>query len=820
IIAPPMQADERLYPEPQATIKEAIADAGGNEVLFVCSVDDTGMVSEVRIRARGNPVTVLAPAHEVERGDVIIHNHPSGTLSPSGADLEVASQLSRIGVGMYIVDNEVDRVYVVTEPLLLEAIEPLDTFELVRLIDDDGPLAGAMPSFEVRESQQLLLEAVAEAFGEDRVLFAEAGTGVGKSLAYLIPALAWAKQNNERIVVSTATINLQQQLVEKDIPIAQRLLGSDVSAVLVKGRGNYLCRARLEEELKEQSLFNEESADLEALREWAEVTETGSRSDAPFYPADSLWERVNSDPDSCSAAKCRSQKPHCFVVQARRRAAKAHILIVNHHLLFSDLSLRLQAVGFDATAVLPPFKRLIFDEAHEVETSATSFFSESFSRLSIAKQLRRLVRRKRGRELGILSGLAEGYGEGHAFSRLRGLIPGVEEAAAAIDATATASLREDSSLWLRPDSDSLPPASLREGLEALRLALGELLDALQQDLSNLPEEATEDPLFLEARGVYRRLGRVSELCGILQDPAARPDSVCWLELSSRKKGDAYTRFTVSPLEIGNLMKEAVYDQYPSVLFLSATLTIQGSFEFYRRRLGSHHLEADRLVESTYPSPFAFRERVLLGIPTDGPLPTEEGYETFLAKLVLESVERSGGGALILFTSYQLLMETYGAVAPTLRERGISCLYQGEDERSRLLGRFSADMASVLFATDSFWAGVDAPGETLKLVVVTRLPFRVPTHPVTLARMAAIERTGGNPFMDFSVPEAITRLRQGFGRLMRHRRDRGVVLIADARIVKKQYGSLFLASLPETQRIIAGTGEVFERVERFLEETSE
>ncbi len=197
IIALPMDADERLGPEPQETIREAIADAGGNEVLFVCSVDETGMVSEVRIRARGNPVTVLAPAHEVERGDVVIHNHPSGKLTPSGADLEVASQLSRIGVGMYIVDNDVDRIYVVTEPLLLEAIKPLDSFELVRLIDDDGPLAGAMQSFEVRESQQLLLEAVADAFGEDRVLFAEAGTGVGKSLAYLIPALAWAKQNNE-----------------------------------------------------------------------------------------------------------------------------------------------------------------------------------------------------------------------------------------------------------------------------------------------------------------------------------------------------------------------------------------------------------------------------------------------------------------------------------------------------------------------------------------------------------------------------------------------------------------------------------------------
>jgi ATP-dependent DNA helicase DinG len=811
-----MKASERIDPHVIESMKEAIADTGGNEVLFVCTVDEDARITGIDVRARGNLDSVPAPDLHMQQGHVVVHNHPGGRLQPSRADLDVAANLSAQGIGSFIVDNAVHEVYVIVEPFLGVETEPIDGEELAALLDDGGGLSRLHTDFEPRPSQIEMLERVADAFNEDRLCVAEAGTGVGKSLAYLIPAFAWAERNDERVVISTATINLQQQIMEKDTPLVQKLLGTDLEAVLVKGRGNYLCLNRLDEAIEEDStLFSEPSGELTAIRDWAQSTATGSRTDLPFYPSGELWSRVNSDPDSCSGLRCRNREG-CFVMKARREAARARVLVVNHHLLFSDLALRLRGLGFHNTAILPPFHRLVFDEAHTLEDSATSYFSESFSRLSVVKYLNRLLRERRGRRLGLLLRLESLGCDTEALAEATALVTAVREQAEVVnEVTAAGLLGRATTLWVRDEPPDALSEQARDALRELQDRLLALVEKVQTAVKNLSEEAQEDPIVYDVRLSVRRLQDISALCEGIRTPETRPERVYWVEKRVLTGGQTLARFVSTPVDVTDVMQEAVYEPYKTVVFASATLSVNESFAFWERRIGLDAVEEERRAEHIFPSPFDFAGRVLLGVPDDAPLPDSLQYQGFLSEFVRRALTLSEGRALVLFTSYDMLAATYEAVRPALAELGITAFRQGEDERSRLLAGFNTDTASVLFATQSFWQGVDSPGETLTLLILCKLPFRVPTHPVQLARMEAIRREDGNPFRDLSLPDAVTRLKQGFGRLMRHRRDRGVVLIPDARVVRKNYGSVFLNSLPDTARSVKSADRLLADVEDFL-----
>jgi ATP-dependent DNA helicase DinG len=810
-----MKATERIDEDVITAMRDAIAQTGGNEVLFVCTVDEDARIVEIDVRARGNLDSVPAPELHMQQGNVIVHNHPGGRLQPSRADLDVAANLSAQGIGSFIVDNEVDEVYVIVEPFLGTPVQPVDGAALAALLDDGGELSRIHPDFEPRPSQIEMLETVAAALNEDRLCVTEAGTGVGKSLAYLIPAFAWAEQNDERVVISTATINLQQQIIEKDIPLVQKLLDTDLEAVLVKGRGNYLCLNRLDEAIEEDStLFSEPSDELAAVRDWAHTTATGSRTDLPFYPSAELWSRVNSDPDSCSGLRCRNREG-CFVMKARREAARARVLVVNHHLLFSDLALRLSGLGFHNTAILPPFHRLIFDEAHTLEDSATSYFSQAFSRLSVLKYMNRLLRERRGRRLGLLLRLEALGCDKDALAEAAGLVAAVREQADAVNGVVAAELGPTTSLWVRDEPPDALSAGAGDALRELQDRLLALVEAVQKAIRGLSEEQQEDPIVYDLRLTLRRIQDISALCEGIRTPETRPERVYWVERRVLQGGQKLVRFVSTPVDVTDVMQEAVYEPYRTVVFASATLSVNESFEFWERRVGLDAVDAERRDARIFPSPFDFATRVLLGVPEDAPLPDAPGYQGFLSEFVRQALTLSEGRALVLFTSYDMLSTTYETVRPALAELGITALRQGEDERSRLLAGFNSDTASVLFATQSFWQGVDSPGETLTLLILCKLPFRVPTHPVQRARMEAIRREDGNPFRDLSLPDAVTRLKQGFGRLMRHRRDRGVVLITDARVVRKNYGSVFLNSLPQTARSVKPADRVLADLEDFL-----
>lgn len=828
-----MRAEQRISLRVIEEIREAIADANGNEVFLVGKLGDDGKVESVTVGARGNEESVPVLSPHLADGDVIIHNHPSGGTRPSGADLAIAARLGNQGIGFFIVDNSLEEVYVVAEPVEAHEIQPLDEDELAAGLSPDGALSRLYPLFEERPSQVDMLRLVCRAFNGNEICAAEAGTGVGKSLAYLLPAVAWAIQNGERVVVSTNTINLQQQLVEKDIPLVKKVLGQDLKVVLVKGRRNYLCLHRLNEALDELGLFDERDPDLLSIREWARTTETGSRTDLSFYPTEETWSKVCSEADACLGLRC-SHREGCFVLKARREAASAKILIANHHLLFADLAFRMAGSGFDDPAVLPPFRRLIFDEAHNVEKAASSFFSQSFSRLMILRFLGRLHRRRKGKPTGHFPALARRLGRSALSKRVPELIEAVSARAEELDEVSLALMGEESALLL--DAGVMPDfrESVGGALGNLSFAIRELGNAFDEVFEKLgAREAggqeggkpTDDDLVWDCRVQLSRLSGITDICDRFRTEEVGSNDIFWMEALKSGRGaregkERTVRLVITPLDIGPLMREAVFEPIKTVIFTSATLTVAGSFTFWAGRIGlSGSIGREPLFQS-FPSPFNYQEHVLLGVPTDAPAPDSPKQKEFLARFISKALLKSHGAGLVLFTSYSLLRDVYAAAQEELGRAGIRILKQGDDDRARLLDAFRAERSSVLFATDSFWEGVDAPGETLQVVILCRLPFRVPSEPVLKARMTAIEERGGNPFGELSLPDAVVRMRQGFGRLMRRYDDTGVVLILDPRIVTRKYGAVFLESLPRTMRSIAPAAEVLRAVAAFFGQKKE
>lgn len=808
-----MHANERFTPDAAEALRDAIADAGGNEVFVAGKLDTQGLIAEVVVAARGGKASVPALSGFLDRGDVLIHNHPSGFLIPSDADMSVASRVGENGVGSYIVDNEVQEVYVVAEPVRAKAIAALDPDQLAGVLEAGGKLASRLKDYEPRASQLDLVKAITKAMNQGSVLAAEAGTGVGKSFAYLIPALAWAARNKERVAVSTATINLQRQLMDKDIPLVASIFKKNLKAVLVKGRGNYLCQARLLDALDEEGLFADADHPLRRIADWAETSPNGDRADLSFWPEDAIWSRVCSEADDCLGLRC-PYREKCFVLKVKRDAADSDLLVANHHILFSDLAARSSGAGYEATAVLPPFSIVILDEAHAIESSATSFFSCELARFSVYKQLSRLYRERRGRKFGVMVKLQNVKGlSAELFKRLPLAIDALRETMAEADASALLLLGTGLNFRLTVPSEALDKMVLFP-LSRLERSILEVANILKSALEDMPDEAAQEQAVQETELALKRLVELASLCSRFCRFEDDPEFVYWLDRGKTGQGEAFVRFCITPISIAQLMNESVFEPFRSTICLSATLSVGGSFGFWKQRVGL--TLSDAPADCTlFPSPFPYESNAMLGTPTDAPTPDDPSWQNWINCAVYDLIAASGGRALVLFTSYQVLRLCWESVKPRLDALGLSAFRQGDDERSRLMDMFKANIASVLFATDSFWEGVDAPGETLELVIITKLPFRVPTDPIQMARAEAVEKHGGNAFMDLSLPEAVIRFKQGFGRLIRHSDDRGAVVVLDARLLKKRYGQLFIASLPPCIRSFVPLKELCGTIKTFI-----
>ena len=814
-------------------IRVEIERAGGREVCFLASVDEARVVRDPRAVARGNFAAVLVAARDASEGGVMLHNHPNGALEPSEADLGVAAQLYEQGLGTAIVDNEADRLYVVVEPPKPRVRVALDGDSLAEVLAPGGALAARFSEYEDRPGQREMLSAIVDRFNDGGIAVLEAGTGTGKSLAYLLPAARWAQENGGRTVLSTNTINLQEQLADKDLPLVRELVG-DVRWALVKGRGNYVSirRALLAAD-GQGSLFEEDRSDeVAALLNWIGNTEDGSLSDLPFSPADETWEEVRSDPDICLRARC----PHfqeCFYQRSRRQAAAAELLVVNHHLLFTDLAVRRATQNYTHAAVLPPYQRVVLDEAHNVEDAATSHLGVEITRRGLYRAMSRLDRRGRG----ILTAIYEALGDSENGPELRQRVenrvrPALSRARAEVEGFIERLEPHvpdgEGAVRLGPSGVG-EPADHEDVTERLKGTLA-ALGSLEREVAELrarieiSEELAErlEGRMLDLRSIERRLAASVHGIRLVLAPGEDDASfVRWLETRGRGKRTNLV-LAAAPIEVGALLRDSLFKRVETGILTSATLTTKRRFDFLRGRLGIgdagvHDDDSEvEVTEHIVMSSFDFSTQTMLGIVTDLPAP-ESGVDAFhraTAEVVGGFAHITDGGLFVLFTAHGALRSVASALRALGTDSHWPLFVQGEDDRHRLLERFVIAGRGILLGTTSFWEGVDVPGDPLRGLVIQKLPFRVPTEPITAARMEALERHGTDPFQHFMLPHAALRLKQGFGRLIRSRNDRGAVLILDDRIVTRRYGRYLRDSLPDAPLVKGAWSDVERRVRDF------
>ena len=654
-----------------------------------------------------------------------------------------------------------------------------------------GALSHTHPAYEFRRGQLQMAQAVEQALEEKRHLIVEAGTGTGKTLAYLMPVI----RSGKRVIISTGTKNLQEQLFYKDVPfLEQALFGNheaDASAVqpeqapgrlsvcYMKGRNNYLCRKKLYD-LTDQPVLSglEEIEQYRAIAAWEKTTATGDRAELAELPETSaLWHKIDARSDACIGQKC-SEWERCFITEMRRRGMESDIIIVNHHLFFADLAIKLQAEGAPDAGILPEAAAVIFDEAHELEDVAGNYFGISVSNLRVedlARDVEASLQHNR-----MLSASLSG---------------------------ALGSLREKSQFFF----SLLPPGEGRFAFETRRefleengdefLALNQSLMRLAGELEGLPQKPEE---------IFNFVRRVQELqvqLGFAMESDDR-NTVFWIERRGgrtnspqRHRGTEKTRegfsgrqnvfLQATPIDVGPILRECLWSKLECAVLTSATLAVGGGFEYIRQRLGLEHAR-----ESVLPSHFDYENQALFYVPPDLPDARTPQFTAKAAQRIRQLLEITRGRAFVLFTSYAQMNEIYQRL---LGELEFPMLRQGDAPKSVLLEEFRLTPNAVLFATSSFWQGVDVQGEQLSCVIIDRLPFAVPSDPVVAARVKAIDADGGNAFFQYQVPAAVITLKQGFGRLIRSLQDRGLLVLLDNRILKKQYGRVFIESLPNYKK---------------------
>ncbi len=650
----------------------------------------------------------------------------------------------------------------------MDSLKEADQLDIEEIIGSEGVISHSYSGFETRPEQIQMAKAVQKALVKKQHLAVEAGTGVGKSFAYLVPLIKQAHHSDFKVVVSTYTITLQEQLINKDIPFLADALPYQFTAVLAKGRGNYICLRRLNYVLsRQQMLFKGLDKNLSKILDWSIQTKDGSLSDLGFLPPAQVWDAVRSEHGNCRGRKC-PRFHDCFYWRARRSLESADIIVANHALLFSDLVLKEQETG-----ILPDYKYVVIDEAHNIEHVAEGSFGVNVTNNMVTFLLNGLYNPRTGK--GVL-----------AFSSAKNIIALVGQCLE----SAKVFFRQIQAWYEHAKEETngrcqanFVDDNITESIRNLRLAL----DKLAKNIRDVDEQFE----------IIRYIDRCEALEQNLRRFLNQPDEdyVYWVE--TEKTRSAAITLRATPINVGPDVKKCLFDKFESVILTSATLSCDGTdektgFNFFSSRVGLEDYEALKLG-----SPFDYEKQVTMYIEADLPEPNQKEFQAEAIDVIKKYLRLTSGKAFVLFTSYSMLNSMADELSDWLAQNGISLLQQGTGtDRTTLLDTFKTDTSSVLFGTDSFWQGVDVPGEALSNVIIVRLPFAVPNHPLIQSRIEKIRQQGHNPFFQYQLPSAIIKFKQGFGRLIRSKTDRGIVVILDSRIIRKTYGKQFLSAVPK------------------------
>jgi ATP-dependent DNA helicase DinG len=810
----------------------------GQEVAILGNVDRNGIVCEVEALAYGNSNAAPVAMMETLQCDVLIHNHPSDEKSPhppfergsqgdlalraSEADINLASQLANKKIGFYIIDNACKAVNVIFKP---EARYYLEENEVEDIFKEKGLLSKNIAYYEPREEQLNLVRGIINAVNASKILISEAGTGTGKSLSYLIPASIWALQNKKRVIVSTQTINLQQQIFNKDMHIVEKVvrqyLNKEIHYSVLIGKGNYLCKKKLTEIIRDRekrdSLFTseEEYEIIFEIEKWSRNCQEGTINEFGGFVRDEVWEEIACDSASCSKRKCVFYSD-CFYYRARMEAEKSNLIIANHSLTFSSIDEE------SRRSSLPFFSGIIFDEAHHAEDVALKSLSQDFSIQSLLYHLRKIYSFKGGKAMGLLP-LLEKKSRLQAYAELQQDLESLTKEILGLERNLTDFIFTGSDIlkpYLKESSSVGVDEEFIASVDFERLfdALSEVFNGINRFLSSFEFFASRvKEISVNREGIdvlssisYRAtvLSEAKNVFDLIFNKENEIHFVKWIEVSKKN-----IKFFYSPLEVGDFLANSLFSRKDFTIFTSATLMINDKFDYFKNSVGLPIATNKEKLEMNFPSPFDYQKQAeiyILEEKLDHSSVTKEKTE-----LVKELCMMSEGGALVLFTSYYRLNEMFGLLKKEFQEFGLLPLKQGEAPRDELLSKMGQYSNVVLFATSSFWEGIDIQGDNLRCVIIEKLPFDSPADPIFKAKVKLLKSRDLNPFMTYGIPRAVLRLKQGIGRLIRSKTDKGIIAIMDERIKSKRYSSIFLNSLPPAKIIYGNLSQIVREAESFF-----
>lgn len=805
-----MNIRDRFSENSLLTIKKYIEENEYKSIILKATFDDNELIQEPFFLCQYKKKNFEEVLSKIKRDEIVIRTTKPNQLYPSDQELEVTEELyNKKNIAYCLLSSELDDFYFVQDidRIYLEQIDVKDYFsEEGILVRDIG--------FEYRKEQEDMAHVVEKSVNENKKLIVEAGTGTGKTLAYLIPAIRWAVENKKKVIIATNTINLQEQLLLKDIPLAKSIIKEDFSYALVKGRNNYVCK-RLFNELALGKNIDIETYSIEAreqieyILKWGHKTKTGDKADLPFEVLPEVWELIQSTTELCIGKKCPYRK-ECFYMKTRMEKLEADILISNHHVFFADLNVRAETDFDTEYLILPRYDMVIFDEAHNIESVARSYFSVEVSKISFTRLLNRIYQKKsRKKEKSALIRVEESIDDKSLkdTSQYIQLLNSIKEETSILQNISDEYFDE-----IRKMYDSKADMPIRKTLNNFEMTKSRFLENLREKKSFFERKMNEflNDLMAFSNVIDEEKDKNPEVINFVNhikiyksyidnfkfiNEFSNDDYIYWLDINAKRTNVV---LTATPLNIAQKLSSVLFENLNRLIFASATLATNGNFNYFKNSLG---LNEEKCIEEIIKSPFNYDEQMSVYIPND--ILDSENINAFVtdaSRFILEILTKTQGKAFVLFTSYTMLNQIYYSIGKKFKNAGFEVFLHGEKQRSQLIKEFKESKNPILFGTTSFWEGVDVQGENLSNVIITKLPFLVPTDPIVSAISKKIEEEGRNSFTDYQLPEAIIKFKQGIGRLIRKKSDSGNIFILDSRILKKKYGTLFIQALPSRKNI--------------------